>query len=317
MNKRDCKIVQDLLPNYVDNLTQKETNDFLEDHLKNCEECSKKLDAMKAEIKTEKNINNKKEVDYMKKIRKKLGALKIIGTSILSLIVLIIIFIVGNYLHVRNVGKIDKTEKMTEEEIISLLEKGRENKNYYLEQISLNRFKEENESFYNDAQTIYFAKDGVILSISNSAGKMYYNYNTNENITYINPSSTEEYKYAFITTVPNYPIGLEAVSNNNDYSYKYIGKQEINGKKYVVANLLINDEKANLFDKILYKLFSTRVFINADTGIIEKEDAFYIDRFVFEKFTIYYNVKLNCITDEDVEKPSLSGYVVRNMEREN
>ena len=52
MNKKDCKIVQDLLPNYVDNLTQKETNDFLEDHLKNCEECSKKLDAMKAEIKT-------------------------------------------------------------------------------------------------------------------------------------------------------------------------------------------------------------------------------------------------------------------------
>ena len=36
--KRDCKIVQDLLPNYIENLTNEETNHFIEEHLKECPE---------------------------------------------------------------------------------------------------------------------------------------------------------------------------------------------------------------------------------------------------------------------------------------
>ena len=32
--KRNCKIVQDLLPNYIENLTNQETNSFIEEHLK-------------------------------------------------------------------------------------------------------------------------------------------------------------------------------------------------------------------------------------------------------------------------------------------
>ena len=32
--KRECKIVQDLLPNYVDGLTNEETNKYIEEHIK-------------------------------------------------------------------------------------------------------------------------------------------------------------------------------------------------------------------------------------------------------------------------------------------
>ena len=35
--KKDCKIVQDLLPNYIEKLTNEETNNYIEDHLKECE----------------------------------------------------------------------------------------------------------------------------------------------------------------------------------------------------------------------------------------------------------------------------------------
>ena len=38
---RNCKIVQDLLPNYIDGLTNEETNVFIENHLKECSECKK------------------------------------------------------------------------------------------------------------------------------------------------------------------------------------------------------------------------------------------------------------------------------------
>ena len=36
MNKKDCKIIQDLLPSYSDGITSQETNNYIEDHLKNC-----------------------------------------------------------------------------------------------------------------------------------------------------------------------------------------------------------------------------------------------------------------------------------------
>ena len=38
--KRDCKIVQDLLPNHVEKLTNEETNQYIEEHLKECKECN-------------------------------------------------------------------------------------------------------------------------------------------------------------------------------------------------------------------------------------------------------------------------------------
>ena len=36
--KNKCKIIQDLLPSYTDNLTEKETNQYIEEHLKEQEE---------------------------------------------------------------------------------------------------------------------------------------------------------------------------------------------------------------------------------------------------------------------------------------
>ena len=47
--KKDCKIVQDLLPNYIENLTNEETNKFIDEHLKECNECQKIFENMKKE----------------------------------------------------------------------------------------------------------------------------------------------------------------------------------------------------------------------------------------------------------------------------
>ena len=84
MNK-DCKIVQDLLPNYLDKLTSNETNEFIEAHLKDCQECSKLIEDMKDEntevSKTEKYI------DFAKKFNKKFNILKIILLIIFVLII--------------------------------------------------------------------------------------------------------------------------------------------------------------------------------------------------------------------------------------
>ena len=46
-NEKICKIVQDLLPNYIENLTSKETNIFIEGHLNTCSNCKNILENMK------------------------------------------------------------------------------------------------------------------------------------------------------------------------------------------------------------------------------------------------------------------------------
>jgi len=87
--KRDCKIVQDLLPNYIEKLTNEETNNYIEEHLKECNNCKKVLDNMQKNL--EFNIQNPKEkkaLKYFKKYKNKLRLLKIILLIILVIFVL-------------------------------------------------------------------------------------------------------------------------------------------------------------------------------------------------------------------------------------
>lgn len=83
--KRDCKIVQDLLPNYIEKLTNEETNLFIKEHLKECNGCQKVLENMQKELNVDSNKRDKREVKYIKKYSKKLRVLEI--TIILILLI--------------------------------------------------------------------------------------------------------------------------------------------------------------------------------------------------------------------------------------
>ena len=49
--KRECKLVQDLLPNYIEKVISEETNQYMEEHLQSCAECNKVYTSMTKEIK--------------------------------------------------------------------------------------------------------------------------------------------------------------------------------------------------------------------------------------------------------------------------
>ena len=66
-DKQDCKIVQDLLPNYIENLTYDETNEYIRNHIAKCPKCAKVLNNMDAEIEIE-PLNQDKEIKYLKGI---------------------------------------------------------------------------------------------------------------------------------------------------------------------------------------------------------------------------------------------------------
>ena len=87
--KRDCEIVQDLLPSYIEKLTNEETNKYIEEHISACEDCKKTLESMQNDL----DLGNKKaekvEVKYLKKYRNKLRIFEVI-------FLLIVVLFLGN-----------------------------------------------------------------------------------------------------------------------------------------------------------------------------------------------------------------------------
>lgn len=90
-DNRECLIVQDLLPSYVDKLTNEETDKWIEEHLDGCEECSDILENMKAD-KDNWIGKNREEAKYMKKINNKIIILK---SVILIIVLCILILLLG------------------------------------------------------------------------------------------------------------------------------------------------------------------------------------------------------------------------------
>lgn len=65
-----CAVVRDLLPIYVEGLTEPETNAAVEAHLKTCPACTARLAAMRAPEPSP-EAETAKEVDYLKKVKRR------------------------------------------------------------------------------------------------------------------------------------------------------------------------------------------------------------------------------------------------------
>lgn len=85
MIKNECKIVRDLFPNYIEKQVSYETKEFVDNHLKNCKECSELLDGINK--KEEDNTEEEKEIDFLKKYNEKITIAKTIIIFLLIIIV--------------------------------------------------------------------------------------------------------------------------------------------------------------------------------------------------------------------------------------
>lgn len=70
MSKIPCEMIQDLLPSYIDELTSDVTNREVEAHMMECEQCKKVFEQMKTPD-SETTENEVKEIDFLKKTKKK------------------------------------------------------------------------------------------------------------------------------------------------------------------------------------------------------------------------------------------------------
>lgn len=82
----NCKIIEDLLPAYIDNILSDETKVFVQKHLKTCKKCEQVFQEMTAEIKKE-DVQNTENIKIVKKYKRKIKTLKIV----IALVILVIL----------------------------------------------------------------------------------------------------------------------------------------------------------------------------------------------------------------------------------
>ena len=105
-HKLPCEIVQDLLPSYLDHLTSDVTNEAIHEHMEICNRCKTILQRMQApesNTKEESDANEQKEIDFLKRTRKRnLRAIWLTAASILGIVIFGLFFmfyIYGSPIH--------------------------------------------------------------------------------------------------------------------------------------------------------------------------------------------------------------------------
>lgn len=111
--KNECDIVKDLLFSYNDNILSNASKEFVENHLKECDECKKALEQIQ-EDSDEKN--SKKELDFLRKIRHKICRK---NTIIAVVSVCLIAFIIFNIQAYKNYQEVSSTIQIYLEDGIS------------------------------------------------------------------------------------------------------------------------------------------------------------------------------------------------------
>ncbi|WP_164489636.1 zf-HC2 domain-containing protein [Rummeliibacillus sp. TYF005] len=88
-------VFKDLAPAYIDKLTSEETNEQIESHMDQCEECRNYLNKMKEDLFSENENERRKDnrnIDYFRKVRSKnRKKITVIVSSLLAMFLLLII----------------------------------------------------------------------------------------------------------------------------------------------------------------------------------------------------------------------------------
>ncbi|MGN0486211.1 MAG: DUF4825 domain-containing protein [Acutalibacteraceae bacterium] len=88
MNKIPCEIIRDLFPSYIEGLTAEKTNTAVREHIEDCESCRnllRELEPLKSPTDSEKD---KKEIDFLKKQRRKSHARMFLAVLVTIAIIL-------------------------------------------------------------------------------------------------------------------------------------------------------------------------------------------------------------------------------------
>lgn len=214
---------------------------------------------------------------------------------VLVILILGFIGIIIYNVNILKIGKLDKSNPMTKEEVAELCNKEIANLNYMCT----------SEIRHNDLQNeieILYVKNGIMASTINGQPESWRNINEKESIFLYGPiahirklDENEENKRSL-------KIAL-TLENLGDTGYEYLGETEFNGRQTIVIRFFEENE--------FIKLYQNRFYIDKQTGILVKQETYYLNGIILKKVTdVHYEVKFDCVTDEDIKRPNLDGYTV-------
>lgn len=305
--KTECEIVQDLLLGYVDNVLNTESKKLVEKHLLQCSNCQKRLEEIKKDI--NKNIEvQKKEIDYLKKIR-----IKARVKSIFFAIFIILLILVGYYLYKFSIlnGISEKVSKKFESE------------NFYIETISNAGYEEDglfiNKVWYKDGKCkeisyIETEDNGITQSFNTRYSKI------GEKEKY---EIVENEKKIVKTMYPfeNTKMGIMSFPNPIFPS---------NVKNYMTFRLgvpfftkISTDNKEIGREYYVLTLDNSKLWVDMETGLpimsfgYSTQTQYYKDTKIPKKSAegiCQYKYEFDIVKDDDVQMPDLSTYTIENVD---
>ena len=312
-NKTECEIVQDLLLGYVDGVLNTESKKLVEKHLLKCDNCQTKLKEIKADI-NENESTQKKEIDYLKKIRIK-NRIKSVILAIFIIFALCFFTYLYKFIIINNIMNRAQKSLQSNNLCIEIRSETGDNpvvigKHYYKD----NKYKDIAEAYSDDG----VESMGMIYAIINSDERL--EINERAKIAIIE-------KGDLIKDYDNTERVLKSVpfinENNNNFmsfcnnwskaflmsidTYKYS-----NGKECYV--LKYKYEKPQNYE----------IWIDKDTGLPIKEIRREAEKYFFEGTNVVkktgdmiaeYKYEFGTVTDDDVAVPDLSGYEIINYTR--
>ncbi len=173
MNNKDCKIIKDLLPSYIDGLTSKETNEFIKKHISECSDCSIVYENMKSNISNSNYHSDFKQINGFKKVNKKIKVLKTSLIIFLLIALFVSIFLACHYrkymyllskaatVYADNINKPHEICYAIIEEITD------KNVNYRAKYLKLSAINDMNEKNWQGEFNILIAEDTAPALLSN------------------------------------------------------------------------------------------------------------------------------------------------------
>lgn len=286
-DKRNCKIVQDLLPNYIEKLTNTETNEFVDNHLMECTECKTIYENMQKELNLKTAKMDRREIKYIKKFSNKLKILKMI----LLVIIIALIGIIGYKFII----------------IKSMQGKIKDYKNISNFQTTIITYRGDTLELSN----IYHKDEKYLISIKSVNGKDVREIiSTKDGNTYINSNND---KVAILGGMP-----LEA----SDKVYNYletenIGEFIINLFTSHISSVKCNNKDCYKIDNfkspdVLYPEQGLCIYVDKTTGLLVRvEKGEQIGNEIFTTITDY-TYEFNTVKDEDLKEPNINEYKVQS-----
>lgn len=300
--KTECEITQDLLLGYVDDVLNTESKKIVEKHLLECERCQAKLNEIRNDI--EKNENNqKKQIDYLKKIRRK-NNVKAIILAIGIIFFICIVMYLRKFIVVNDF--MDKAEKSLSSE------------NFYIEttEVVSSGTVALTKEWYKDGkykkETEIYSDEGV-----EKWPVEYATINTNERLILDHKNKIATIEIGEFTESKNKEKSIKTTQYGQDFSlvnkiikafvYSIRTSYYDVGREYYVLNYIIDND------------LNYEEWIDKETGLPLKVSGNGTIKHFFEGTNIIkeeidtssrYKYEFNNVTDEDVNIPDYSEYKV-------